>query len=71
MIVKKFVLLISPHTFAVYLIPESPFISSFIWSVFNTSTWCVNSPLFIFGIGYSPCTVFCVVFYRAFEETYF
>lgn len=62
-VVKKVVLFISPLTFAVYLIHESPFISSFVWSVFNTSKWCVNSPLFIFfGFGTVLVLFLCCCF---------
>lgn len=62
-VVKKVVLFISPLTFAVYLIHESPFISSFVWSVLNTSKWCVNSPLFIFfGFGTVLVLFLCCCF---------
>lgn len=71
-ILKKVVLFISPLTFAVYLIHESPFISSFIWSVFNTSTWCVNSSLFIFfGLGTVLVLFLCCCFIEFLRKVIF
>lgn len=46
--VRKVILFISPLTFAVYLIHESPFVSPYLWNMINVNNWCVENPLFIF-----------------------
>lgn len=51
-IAQKIIGFISPLTFAVYLIHESPFVADFLWNKINVRVWCVNNLLFfLFAIG--------------------
>lgn len=58
-IIKKIVFFISPLTFAVYLIHESPFVSEWLWGVINANTWCTNNWLFIIQAFGTVFGIFC------------
>ncbi len=46
--IRKIILLLSPLTFAVYLIHENPLLSELLWNTINLESYCVNNFAFIF-----------------------